>query len=66
MLASMPAQIINDWQSSAGEALPLIADELQKEQPRASQLLYLLSALAALNGYPALARSIEQLDYESE
>jgi len=66
MLGSMPAQIISEWRSSASAALPLILSELEEVQPDASQLLYLLSALAAVSGYPALARSIEQLDYEAE
>lgn len=66
LLASMPAQIISDWHSSASDALPLISSVLIQEQPHVSRFLYLLSALAAVSGYPALARSIEQLDYEAE
>jgi hypothetical protein len=66
MLDSMPARILDEWRSSASDARPLVADELKEKLPDASHLLYLLSALAALSGYPALARSIEAVDYEAE
>ena len=66
MLSSMPAEIIGEWRASASDALELITDELKHQQPDAAQLLYLLMALAAVSGYPGLARSIEQLDYADE
>jgi hypothetical protein len=66
ILDAMPPDIVQEWHSSAKEAWILVADELKKNQSNTNQLLYLLVALAALSGYPALARSIEAHDYELE
>lgn len=63
---SIPADIVDAWQSSAREALPLIAGLLEMRQPDVSALLNLLSALAAVSGFPGLARAIEAIDYQWE
>jgi len=65
-LETMPAGIVDEWRRSAEEALPLVADLLKHKQPNPSNLLYLLSTLAAVSGYPALARAIEAVDYQAE
>lgn len=65
-LETMPATIVDEWRRSAEEALPLVADLLKHKQPNPSDLLYLLSTLAAVSGYPALTRSIEAVDYQAE
>jgi hypothetical protein len=62
----MPADIGEEWRASAGAAMPLVADLLAQPQPTESDLRYLLSALAALGGYPSLASAIEGLDYEPD
>jgi hypothetical protein len=65
-LASIPSEMVDEWEDSAKDALPLIADLLAQRRTSVSELLYLLSALAAVGGYPALARNIEAIDYEEE
>ncbi len=64
VLHSMPPGVVEEWHSSAREARVLVAEELREEQTNASQFLYLLTAIAALSGFPALARSLETVDYE--
>lgn len=66
LLQSVPPSIAQEWHSSARDGWILVAEELKNKQPDASHLLYLLSALAGLSGFPALARSIEGVDYEAE
>jgi hypothetical protein len=66
LLQSVSPSIAQEWRSSAREAWILVAEELKNGQPDASRLLYLLSALAGLSGFPGLARSIEAVDYEAE
>jgi hypothetical protein len=65
-LDNLPAGISDEWRSSASRALPIIADVLKGNQSSPSDLLYLLAALAAVSGFPALARAIEAIDYEEE
>lgn len=64
VLHSMTPGIAEEWYSSAREARVLVAEELKEEQTNASQFIYLLTALAALSGFPTLARSLEAVDYE--
>jgi hypothetical protein len=61
-----PADIEEGWHTSAREAIPLIAELLSKPQRTESDLRYLLSSLAAVQGYPSLASAIEGLDSEVE
>jgi hypothetical protein len=60
---AMPVGIEDEWHSCATEAIPWIAGLLAQPQLGESDLRYLLSALAAVSGYPALASAIEGLDY---
>jgi len=64
--ASLPADILEAWVQSARDALPLVLGLLGQPQPSSADLLYLLSSLAAFSGYPSLARTLENLDYEDE
>lgn len=59
---TIPTEIVEEWYSSAKEAIPLIAGLLAQPQPNESDLRYLLSSLAAVNGYPSLASAIEDID----
>lgn len=61
--STIPAEIQEEWHSSAEEAIPLIAGLLANPQKNESELRYLLVSLAAVNGYPYLASAIEGLDY---
>jgi hypothetical protein len=65
-LDRVSADIKYEWDRSAEESIPLLLGLLAERQPTGSDLLYLLTALAACSGYPFLARSLEGLDYESE
>jgi hypothetical protein len=60
----VPAAIEDAWYVAAREAIPLIAGLLSDPQPSESGLRYLLSSLAAVNGYPSLGAAIEGLDYD--
>jgi hypothetical protein len=60
----VPADVEEEWRTSAEAAIPLIAGLLAQPQPTESDLRYLLSALAAVGGYASLASAIECLDYE--
>ena len=62
----MAAEVEEGWRRSAEEAIPLLAEELKKPQPSESEMRYLLSSLAAVSGYPSLARAMEGLDSEEE
>lgn len=63
---SPPAEIEAEWLASAREAIPLIVGLLTQPQPTEDVIRYLLSALAAVHGYPALASAIEGLDSQLE
>jgi hypothetical protein len=65
-VAQFSADIAQGWRASAREAIPLIADLLASPQVDQTELRYLMSALAAVRGYPALASAIERLDAELE
>jgi hypothetical protein len=65
-LDQVPADIRHEWDQSAQESIPLLLELLAEPQPTPSDFLYLLSSLAACSGYPSLARSLENLDYEAE
>ena len=65
-VAQLSADIAEGWHASAKEAVPLIADLLARPQVADVELRYLMSALAAVHGYPALASAIERLDAELE
>jgi hypothetical protein len=65
-LDRVSAGIKHEWDRSAEESIPLLLGLLAERQPTGSDLLYLLSSLAAFSGYPSLAQSLESLDYESE
>jgi hypothetical protein len=63
---NIPVEVRSSWKQSAQEAIPLLLEELAESQPGASDFLYLVASLAAFSGYPALARAMENLDYEEE
>jgi hypothetical protein len=65
-LDRVSTDIRHEWDQSAVESIPLLLELLAERQPTGSDLLYLLSSLAACSGYPSLARSLEGLDYEAE
>jgi hypothetical protein len=58
----LPDGVREEWRASAAEAMPLIAELLSRPLPGESEVRYLLSALAAVHGYPALACVIEGFD----
>jgi hypothetical protein len=58
----IPAEIEEEWHSSTKEPIPLIAGLLVQPQSSEADFRYLLSSLAAVNGYPWLATAIEGLD----
>jgi len=63
--ALIPVEFEEEWHASAKAAIPLLA-ELLAEPHSEDELRYLLSSLAAFNGYPSLARAIEALDSDTE
>ncbi len=58
----IPAGAEAGWRSSAEEGLPMLALLLAEPPADEDELRYLLSSLAALQGYPDLALAIERLD----
>lgn len=65
-LKQVPGDVQQAWDRCAADAIPLIADLLAQPQPSESDLRYLMGSLAALGGYPALARAIEAIDVDQE
>lgn len=63
---TIPSEVREAWDRSAKEAIPLSLQLLAEPQPSSSDLLYLLSSLAAFHGHPSLARAMEEVDYEIE
>ncbi|MGD8633357.1 MAG: hypothetical protein PVF85_07290 [Anaerolineales bacterium] len=66
VLDRMPDDVKLAWDQAAEDAIPLILSLLGEVSASPSALVYLFSALAACSGHPALARSIEALDYEPD
>lgn len=64
LLASMPAEMVQEWRLSADRAITLTAALLTEPQTDETELRYLLASLAAVKGYPGLAKAIEALDVE--
>lgn len=58
----IPAESEGGWRSSAAEGLPMLASLLARPPADEDELRYLLSSLAALQGYADLALAIEGLD----
>ena len=63
---SIPTDLEAEWRTAARAAIPLVGQALAKDQLSESDLRYLMFALSALHGYPALAYVIEGLDTEIE
>lgn len=59
---TIPAEMADEWRSSASEAITLLCDLLSQPQSTQSDLQYLLCSLAAVQGYPSLASAIEAID----
>lgn len=66
VLERMPEDVKRAWDQAARDSIPLITALLGEKPESASELVYLFSAFAACSGHPALARSIEALDYETD
>lgn len=63
---TIPADVREAWAQSAKDAIPLVLQLLAEPQSSSSDLIYLLSSLAAFSGYPSLARALEGIDYDKE
>jgi hypothetical protein len=61
----IPFTVVQEWHAAAREAIPLVAGLLAQPQQSESELRYLLAALAAVQGCPALGAAIEGLDCSS-
>jgi hypothetical protein len=62
----MPSTVEQEWHAAARDAVPLIAALLARKRQSESELRYLLSAMAAVQGFRSLGAAIEGLDCESE
>jgi len=57
----IPAELEEEWHTSAREAIPLLAELLAEPHPE-EELRYLLACMAAFHGYQWLAKKLETLD----
>lgn len=62
----IPVELQAEWDSAARQAIPLLGQALAEHGISESELRYLLFAIAALQGNPALAYFIEGFDSEIE
>jgi hypothetical protein len=62
----IPVELQEEWDSAARQAIPLLGQALAAHGISESEFRYLLSAIAALQGYPSLAFFIEGFDSEIE
>jgi hypothetical protein len=60
------AELEENWRGAARQAIPIMGGVLGRSQPSQSNLRYLFSSLAALNGHYSLAVVLEALDSEIE
>ena len=65
-LESISPEVVEEWQKSAKEAIPLIAGLLEQSLQDPFELLNLCMALAAASGHSSLAQALERLDIEPE